>query len=331
MGEGHQVREREARMMLRAAGWLLLAASGMAAAQQYPAKPIRVVVPFPSGGPSDIVGRVVSQKLSEAWGQPVIVDNRAGAGGVIGTEYVAKGPADGYQILHGTIGGLTVAMSLQPNRGYDTLRDFVPITQTVTVTNFLVVHPTVPAKSVRELIALAKTRPGKLNYASSGSGTGPHLAGELLKYMAGIDLTHVPYKGSAPGLTAMLSGEVDITFENSLLVMPHIASGKVRPLGVTGTQRSKLLPALPTIAETLPGYNASGWYGFVAPAATPKDVVVKLSAEMVRILRQPDVVTRLAGQGAEPVASTPDEFAAFIRAEIDKWSKLVAAAKMRAE
>ena len=318
-------------MMLRAAGWLLLAASGMAAAQQYPAKPIRVVVPFPSGGPSDIVGRVVSQKLSEAWGQPVIVDNRAGAGGVIGTEYVAKGPADGYQILHGTIGGLTVAMSLQPNRGYDTLRDFVPITQTVTVTNFLVVHPTVPAKSVRELIALAKTRPGKLNYASSGSGTGPHLAGELLKYMAGIDLTHVPYKGSAPGLTAMLSGEVYITFENSLLVMPHIASGKVRPLGVTGTQRSKLLPALPTIAETLPGYNASGWYGFVAPAATPKDVVVKLSAEMVRILRQPDVVTRLAGQGAEPVASTPDEFAAFIRAEIDKWSKLVAAAKMRAE
>ena len=318
-------------MMLRAAGWLLLAASGMAAAQQYPAKPIRVVVPFPSGGPSDIVGRVVSQKLSEAWGQPVIVDNRAGGGGVIGTEYVAKGPADGYQILHGTIGGLTVAMSLQPNRGYDTLRDFVPITQTVTVTNFLVVHPTVPAKSVRELIALAKTRPGKLNYASSGSGTGPHLAGELLKYMAGIDLTHVPYKGSAPGLTAMLSGEVDITFENSLLVMPHIASGKVRPLGVTGTQRSKLLPALPTIAETLPGYNASGWYGFVAPAATPKDVVVKLSAEMVRILRQPDVVTRLAGQGAEPVASTPDEFAAFIRAEIDKWSKLVAAAKMRAE
>ncbi len=318
-------------MMWRAIGWLLLAASGMAAAQQYPAKPIRVVVPFPSGGPSDIVGRVVSQKLSEAWGQPVIVDNRAGAGGVIGTEYVAKGPADGYQILHGTIGGLTVAMSLQPNRGYDTLRDFVPITQTVTVTNFLVVHPTVPAKSVRELIALAKTRPGKLNYASSGSGTGPHLAGELLKYMAGIDLTHVPYKGSAPGLTAMLSGEVDITFENSLLVMPHIASGKVRPLGVTGTQRSKLLPALPTIAETLPGYNASGWYGFVAPAATPKDVVVKLSAEMVRILRQPDVVTRLAGQGAEPVASTPDEFAAFIRAELDKWSKLVAAAKMRAE
>ena len=318
-------------MMLRAAGWLLLAASGMAAAQQYPAKPIRVVVPFPSGGPSDIVGRVVSQKLSEAWGQPVIVDNRAGAGGVIGTEYVAKGPADGYQILHGTIGGLTVAMSLQPNRGYDTLRDFVPITQTVTVTNFLVVHPTVPAKSIRELIALAKTRPGKLNYASSGSGTGPHLAGELLKYMAGIDLTHVPYKGSAPGLTAMLSGEVDITFENSLLVMPHIASAKVRPLGVTGTQRSKLLPTLPTIAETLPGYNASGWYGFVAPAATPKDVVAKLSAEMVRILRQPDVVTRLAGQGAEPVASTPDEFAAFIRAEIDKWSKLVVAAKMKAE
>ena len=318
-------------MMLRIAGWLFLAAAGGAAAQAYPVKPIRVVVPFPAGGPSDIVGRVVSQKLAEAWGQPVVVDNRAGAGGVIGTEFVAKGPADGYQLLHGTIGGLAVAMSLQPNRGYDTLRDFAPITQTVTVTNFLVVHPTVPARSIKELIALAKTRPGKLNYASSGSGTGPHLAGELLKYMAGIDLVHVPYKGSAPGLTAMLSGEVDITFENSLLVMPHLASGKVRALGVTGTQRSKLLPALPTIAETLPGYNASGWYGFVAPAATPKDVVAKLSAEMTRILRQPDVVTRLAGQGAEPVASTPDEFAAFIRAEIDKWAKLVAAAKMKAE
>jgi tripartite-type tricarboxylate transporter receptor subunit TctC len=274
---------------------------------------------------------MIGDQLSKQLGKQVIIDNRAGAGGVIGTEFVAKGPADGYQILHGTIGGLAVAMSLQSNRGYDTLRDFVPITQTVTVTNFLVVHPTVPAKSIRELIALAKTRPGKLNYASSGSGTGPHLAGELLKYMAGIDIIHVPYKGSAPGLTAMLSGEVDITFENSLLVMPHIASAKVRPLGVTGTQRSKLLPTLPTIAETLPGYNASGWYGFVAPAATPKDVVAKLSAEMVRILRQPDVVTRLAGQGAEPVASTPDEFAAFIRAEIDKWSKLVAAAKMKAE
>lgn len=318
-------------MMWRTASWLFLAASGMAAAQPYPAKPIRVVVPFPAGGPSDLVGRVVGQKLSEAWNQPVIVDNRAGAGGVIGTEFVAKGPADGYQILHGTIGGLAVAMSLQPNRGYDTLRDFTPITQTVTVTNFLVVHPSVPAKNMKELIALAKTRPGKLNYSSSGAGTGPHLAGELLKHMAGINLVHIPFKGSAPALTAMLSGEVDINFENSLLVMPHIASGKVRALGVTGTQRSKLLPEMPTIAETLPGYNASGWYGFVAPAATPKDVVAKLSAEMVRILRQPDVVTRLAGQGAEPVASTPDEFAAFIRAEIDKWSKLVAAAKMKAE
>ena len=200
----------------------------------------------------------------------MIVDNRAGAGGVIGTEFVAKGPADGYQILHGTIGGLAVAMSLQSNRGYDTLRDFVPITQTVTVTNFLVVHPTVPAKSIRELIALAKTRPGKLNYASSGSGTGPHLAGELLKYMAGIDIIHVPYKGSAPGLTAMLSGEVDITFENSLLVMPHIASAKVRPLGVTGTQRSKLLPTLPTIAETLPATTRADGMDLLRQPRRPK-------------------------------------------------------------
>ena len=310
--------------------FILPLSSLAASAADYPAKPIRVVVPFPAGGPSDIVARTVTQKLSEAWNQPVIVDNRAGAGGAIGTEFVARGPADGYQLLHGTIGGLAVAMSLQPNRGYDTLRDFTPITQTVTVTNFLVVHPSVPAKTIKELIALAKTRPGKLNYSSSGPGTGPHLAGELLKYMAGINIVHIPFKGSAPALTAMLSGEVDVNFENSLLVMPHIGAGKVRALGVTGTQRSKLLPAMPTIAETLPGYNASGWYGFVAPAAAPKDVVAKLAAEMVRILRQPDVVARLAGQGAEPVASTPDEFTAFIRTEIDKWSKLVAAANMQA-
>ena len=332
-------------MSMRALPLLLLCAASAATAQSpspfdkssgvsgpaYPAKAIRVVVPFPAGGPSDIVARVVSQKLSEAWSQPVVIDNRAGAGGAIGSEFVAKGPADGYQLLHGTIGGLAVAMSLQPNRGYDTLRDFVPITQTVTVTNFMVVHPSVPVKTVKELIALAKAQPGKLNYASSGAGTAPHLAGELFKYLAGVNIIHVPYKGSAPALTAMLSGEVDINFENSLIVMPHVRSGKVRVLGVTGAKRSKLLPEVPAIAETLPGYNASGWYGFVAPAATPKDVVAKLSTEMVRILRQPDVVERLAGQGAEPVASSPEEFTAFIRSEIDKWAKLVKAANMKAE
>ncbi len=301
------------------------------AGAQYPTKALRVVVPFPAGGPSDIVARIVSQKLSEAWNQPVVMDNRAGAGGAIGTEFVAKGPADGYHILHGTIGGLAVAMSLQPNRGYDTLRDFTPITQTVTVTNFMVVHPSVPAKTVKELIALAKTRPGKLNYASSGPGTAPNLAGELFKYMAGVNIVHVPYKGSAPALTAMLSGEVDINFENSLIVMPHVRSGKVRVLGVTGAQRSKLLPEVPAIAETLPGYNASGWYGFVAPAAVPKDIVARLATEIGRILRMPDVVERLSGQGAEPVASTPDEFTAFIRAEIEKWAKLVKAANMKAD
>lgn len=310
---------------------LLATVAGVVSAQPYPAKPIRIVVPFTAGGPSDIVARTVGQKLSEAWGQPVVVDNRAGAGGAIGTEFVARGPADGYQFLHGTIGGLAVAMSLQPNRGYDTLRDFAPVTQTVTVTNFLVVHPSVPAKSIKELLALAKAAPGRLNYASSGAGTGPHLAGELLKYMGGVNLVHVPYKGSAPALTAILSGELDVNFENGLLVMPHLRAGKLRPLGVTGAQRSKLLPEVPAIAETLPGYNASGWYGLVAPAATPKDIVTRLNVEVVRILRLPDVAERLASQGAEPIANTPEEFGAFIRSEIDKWAKLVKAANMKAE
>jgi len=302
-----------------------------AAAQTYPAKPVRIIVPFPAGGPTDIVARTIGQKLTESWGQPIVIDNRAGLGGGVGTEQAAKAPADGYTLLMGTIGGLAVAMSLVPNRGYDTLRDFAPVTQAVTVTNFLVVHPSVPAKTVKELIAIAKARPGQLNYASAGAGTAPHLAGELFKMMAGVSIVHIPYKGSAPALTALLSGEVDMNFENSLIVMPHVGSGKVRPLGVTGTQRSKLLPGVPTIAETLPGYNAAGWYGLLAPVATPKDIVARLNTEVVRILRLPEVVERLAGQGAEPAGGSPEAFAAFIRSEIDKWAKLVKVANMKVE
>jgi len=335
MGQGHQAGKRAGRMM-RAPAAVVSALLGAllslpAAAQPYPSKPIRIIVPFPAGGPTDIVTRTISQKLTESWGQPVVVDNRAGLGGGLGTEQAAKAPPDGYTLLMGTIGGLAVAMSLVPNRGYDTLRDFAPVTQAVTVTNFLVVHPSLPAKTVKELIAIAKARPGQLNYASAGAGTAPHLAGELFKMMAGVNIVHIPYKGSAPALTALLSGEIEMNFENSLIVMPHVASGKVRPLGVTGAQRSRLLPAVPTIAETLPGYNAAGWYGLVAPVATPRDIVVKLNTEVVRILRLPDVIERLAGQGAEPAGGTPEAFAAFIRSEIDKWAKLVKAANMKAE
>ena len=303
-----------------------------AAIAQYPGKPIRLVVPFPAGGPTDIVARTISQKLSESLGQPVVIDNRAGAGGVIGTEQVAKSPPDGYTVLLGTIGGLAVAMSLYPNRGYDTLRDLAPVTQAVTVTNILVVHPSLPVRDVRELLVLARARPGTLNYASSGSGTVTHLAGELLKTMARVNIVHIPFKGGAPALTALMSGEVEMSFENSLIVVPHIKAAKLRALAVTGAQRSKLMPELPTIAEGgLPGYNASGWYGFIVPAAVPKDIVARLAADISRILRLPDVVERLSGQGAEPVGGTPEQFGAFIRTEIEKWTRLVKTANMKAD
>ncbi|MGH8619229.1 MAG: Bug family tripartite tricarboxylate transporter substrate binding protein [Burkholderiales bacterium] len=301
------------------------------AAQTYPSKPIRIIVPFPAGGPTDIVARTIAQKMTEAWGQPAIVDNRGGLGGGLGTEQAAKAPPDGYTLLMGTIGGLAVAMSLVPNRGYDTLKDFAPVTQAVTVTNILVTHPALPVKSVKELLALAKARPGALNYATSGAGTVTHLAGELFKFMGKVNIVAVHYKGGAPALTALISGEVQLSYENSLIITPHIKSGKVRALAVTGAKRSRLMPELPTIAETLPGYDASGWYGLVAPAATPKDIVAKLNTEVVRILRLPDVAERLAGQGAEPVGNSAEEFTAFIRSEIDKWAKLVKAANMKAE
>ena len=310
----------------------LVATSASAWAQTYPARPVRMIVGFPPGGPSDIVARTVAQKLTASLGQPVIVENRAGAGGVIATELIAKSPPDGYNLIHGTIGGIAVAMSLNPNRGYDTLRDLAPITQTVTVTNILITHPSVPVKSVKELLALARAKPGVLNYGTSGAGTVTHLAGELLKHLARVDITHVAYKGSAPSLTALLAGEVDLSYENSLITLPHIRSGRVRALAVTGSQRSRLLPDLPTIAEAgLPGYGASGWYGLLAPAATPRPVIGRLHAEAVKALRLPDVVERLSGQGAEPVGNTPEDFGAFIHSEIDKWANLVKAANMKVE
>ncbi|MBI3042256.1 MAG: tripartite tricarboxylate transporter substrate binding protein [Betaproteobacteria bacterium] len=302
---------------------------GGAYAQAYPAKPVRVVVPFPPGGPTDTVARLMAPRMAEGLKQQVVIENRAGAGGVIGTEGVVKSPADGYTLVMGTIGGIAVSMSLLSNRGYDTLRDLAPITQAVNVTSILVTHPSVPAKSVKDLLALARARPGTLNYGSSGAGTVTHLAGELLKLLGKVQIVHVPYKGGAPALTAIVSGEVDLTYENSLIILPHIKSGKVRALGVTSARRSKLLPDLPSIAETLPGYGASGWYGLLAPAGTPRDVIAQLNAAAVRALRSPDVANRLSSQGAEPAPGTPEDFAAFIRSEIDKWAKVVKAAGMK--
>lgn len=310
---------------------LLIAPLAPVAAQSYPAKPVRIVVPFPPGGPTDVVTRLMAAKMAETLGQQVVVDNRGGAGGVIGTEQVVKSAPDGYTLVMGTIGGLAVAKSLNPKLGYDTLRDLAPITQSVSVTSVLVVHPSVPAKNARELLALAQKSSGKLNYASSGNGTITHLAGELFKLMGKVNITHVPYKGGAPALVALVSGEVDMSYENSLIITPHIRSGKVKGLAVTSAKRSALLPDLPTIAETLPGYSASGWYGLLAPAATPKPIIVRLHTEAVKALRAPDVVDKLSSHGAEPVASTPEEFTAFIRSETDKWAKLVKAANMRTD
>ena len=301
------------------------------AQQAYPARAIRLVVGFPAGGPTDIVARQMAPKMSEALGQQVIVDNRGGAGGMIATEQVAKAAPDGYTIIMGTIGGIAVAMGLNPNRGYDTLRDLAPVSQSVTVTSILVTHPSVPAKTVKELLALARAKPGSLNYGSSGNGTITHLAGELLKYMGKVSITHVPYKGGSPALTALVSGEVDLTYENSLIITPHIKSGKVKGIAVTSAKRSALLPELPTIAETLLGYSASGWYGLLAPSATPKPVITRLHTEAVKALRNPEVLERLSSQGAEPVGSSPEEFTAFIRSEITKWANLVKAANMRTD
>jgi len=310
---------------------LLITAAPGVLAQAYPVKPVRLVVPFPPGGPTDIVTRLIAPKMAAGLGQQIVIENRGGNGGQVGTEQVSKAAPDGYTLIMGTIGGIAVSMSLNPRRGYDTLRDFAPITQAVSVTSVVVVHPSVPAKNIADLLRIAKAAPGKLNYASSGNGTVTHLAGEQLKLLGKVNITHVPYKGGAPALTALRSGEVDMSYENSLIITPHIKSGRVRALAVTSAKRSKLFPELPTVAETLPGYSASGWYGLLAPAATPQPIITRLNTEAVKALQSPDVAGKLSSQGAEPAGGSPAEFTAFIRSEISKWAGVVKAANMRVD
>jgi tripartite-type tricarboxylate transporter receptor subunit TctC len=318
-----------AAMGLLAAGGLMLGTS-QAVAQAYPAKNVRIVVGFAAGGPTDVVARLMGQKLTERMGQTFVVDNRPGAGGVLATEQVVRAPADGYTLLMGTIGGLTVSQHLLAKMPYDTLRDLAPITQTVSNTNIMVLHPSIPAKSVKEFIALAKSRPDALTYASSGNGTITHLSGELFKLMSGVAMTHVPYKGGAPALTALIGGEVGLSFENALIVLPHIRAGKMRPIAVTGARRTQALPDVPTMDEAgLRGYRATGWYGLLAPAKTPGDIVTRLHAEAAQVLRSKDVVDKFAAMGSEAVGNTPVEFAEFIRSEAEKWGKVVRAAGMK--
>jgi tripartite-type tricarboxylate transporter receptor subunit TctC len=298
---------------------------------EYPDKPLRLVVPFPPGGGTEPLARMWSQKISEVFGHQVIVDNRPGAGTTIGAEIVAKSPPDGYTLLLGSIANAISAV-LYAKLNYDLARDFAPITMLATTPGVLVVHPTLPVKSVRELIALAKARPGQLAYASSGSGTPNHLAAELFSYMTGVKWIHVPYKGGGPSVVALLSGEAPLSFASMPSAIQHIRAGKLRALGVTTAERSQALPNVPTIAEAgVPGYAAETWYGVSAPARTPKEIVARLNAETIKAFGAAEVKERLDTLGYLVRVNAPDEYAAFTRTEIEKWARVVKAADMRAD
>ena len=312
------------RFLRFAFGALLALVATAASAQTYPTKPIRLVVPFPPGGATDILARDVAQKLTEAWGQQVIVDNRPGAGGNIGSELVAKAAPDGYTLEMGTVGTHAINASLYAKMPYDHVKDFAPVILVAGVPNVLVVNPALPANSVAELIAYAKANPGKLNFASSGNGTSIHLSGELFKFMAGVQMTHVPYKGSAPALQDLIGGQVQLMFDNLPPSLPQIKAGKLRALAVTSLARAPALPDVPTMAEAgLPGYEASSWFGVLAPAGTPPAIVAKLNAEIARWLATPEAKEKLSKQGANAAGGTPEDFAKHIAAETAKWAKVV--------
>jgi tripartite-type tricarboxylate transporter receptor subunit TctC len=297
-----------------------------AQAPAYPTKPIRIVVPFPPGGATDILAREVAQKLNEAWGQQVIVDNRPGAGGNIGSELVAKAAPDGYTLEMGTVGTHAINASLYAKMPYDNVKDFVPIILVAGVPNVLEVNPSLPVNSVAELIAYAKANPGKLNFASSGNGTSIHLSGELFKAMAGVEMTHVPYKGSAPALQDLIAGQVQLMFDNLPPSLPQIKAGKLRALAVTSSVRAPALPDVPTVAEAgLPGFEASSWFGLLAPAGTSPAIVAKINAEVAKWLATPEAKENLAKQGANAAGGTPEDFAKHIAAETAKWAKVVKA------
>jgi tripartite-type tricarboxylate transporter receptor subunit TctC len=308
-----------------------LALTASQAAAQYPVKPVRFVAPYPAGGVNDIVARILGQRMSQALGQQWIVDNRPGRGGNIGTDVVAKSAPDGYTLVHGGMGSLTLGPFLG-KVPYDSVRDFTPITLTARAPNVLAVHPSLPAKSVKELIALAKARPGELNYATSGVGSTPHLTAALFTSMAGVRMVHIPYKGGPPATTDLLAGQVPIGFAPIPSFLPHIASGKLRGLAVTGMQRSPSLGDLPTVSEAgLPGFEMSPWFGVLAPAGTAGDIVAKLGAELLRILRSPDVVAQFSAQGVDAAHSTPEEFAGVIKADLRKWGKVIAEGGIKGE
>jgi tripartite-type tricarboxylate transporter receptor subunit TctC len=305
--------------------------SQVAFAQSFPSKPVRIVVAFPAGGGTDIVARLLGPRLAEAWGQQVIVDNRAGASGVIGTELAARSAPDGTTLFLGTLGNLAVNQHLYPKMTVDPLRDFAPVTQVVAVHFVMVANPSLTAKNVAELIALAKSQPGKINYSSSGPGGAPHLAGELFKSMAGVDIVHVPYKGSAPSFQDLLGGRVSFTCDSLVQALPYVRDGRLKALAVLGAARTPLLPDVPTVGETLPGYELTNWFGLVAPAAVPGPVIARIHADVVKQLRDPGVAEKLSGMGATAIGNEPAEFGAIMRADSEKWGKLIRDAQIKAE
>jgi tripartite-type tricarboxylate transporter receptor subunit TctC len=316
------------------AGLVLAFAAGasLSAAQGYPAKPVKLILPFPAGGPTDIVARLIGQRLTEAWGQQVVVDNRAGGGGVIAGQIASKSPADGYTIFLGGITTLVLSTYTHKNRPYDAQRDFQPVTLATKQPLLLQVHPTVPVKSLKDYLALAKSRPGEINYATSGPGGSGHLAGEYLKLMTKINIVHVPYRGAPPAINDLIAGQVQSMFGAPLAVMGHIRSGKIRAIAITGDKRSAALPEVPTFAESgLPGYDASTWNGIMVPTGTPRAIIERLNSDIVKILHAPANQERLSSDGSVAIGSTPEEFAAFIKGEHAKWSRVVREANIRAE
>ena len=311
--------------------FLLPAPSATFAQTTWPAKPIRYIVPFPPAGATDILARLLAEKLSPALKQPVVVENRPGAAGAVGTEFVAKSPADGYTILMATV-AQSISETLYTKQPFSFARDLAPVALVARVPNVMVVHPSLPVKTVKEFIALAKSRPGQINYASSGSGTSIHMSAELFKMLTGVNILHVPYKGSGPALIGLLSGETSVMFDNLPPSMPYIRGGRLRAIAITTATRYGGLPDLPTIAEAgVPGYEASSWFGVVVPAGTPREIITRLNAEVNRALNLPDMRERFAEQGATPAPGTPEDFGAWIRSEIAKWAKVVKASGAKAE
>jgi len=311
---------------------MLITTAVAAGAADFPVRPIRMVVPFGAGSNSDLLARTVAVRMAETWGQQVVVDNRPGAGGNIGTDLVAKAPPDGYTIVLGAASVLAINQSLYTVMPYDTNTAFAPITNMEKTTNMLIVTPALPVKSVSDLIAYGKANPGKLTYASAGAGGTIHLSAELFKSMTGITMEHIAYKSSPLAHIDMISGQVHVMFDAMPTALPQVKANRLRPVAVTTAKRSLQMPELPTVAEAgLPGYEAAGWFGYAAPARTPRDIIGKLNTEIVRILKLPDVRERLIAQGAEPVGDSPEEFAKFIQSEAAKWGKVIRALNLKIE